>query len=59
LYYFLFFILGFICSQYILPFVESIWAILLTRLEIPKGKYTLEVTKLNQEINNLSDESGP
>ena len=38
-----------------MPLFESIWAILLTKLEIPKGKYTLEVSKLNQEINNLID----
>ena len=56
MYYFLFFILGFITAEYIMPLLESIWAILLTRLEIPKGKYTMEVSKLNHEINNLQTE---
>lgn len=59
LYYFLFFILGFIVAQYILPLFESVWAIILTKLEIPKGKYTLEVTQLNQKINNLVEDYGP
>lgn len=42
-----------------LPLLESIWAILLSWLEIPKGKFTLKITELNQKINNLTEESGP
>lgn len=57
--YFLFFILGFVCAQYMLPLLESIWAIILSWLEIPKGKFTLKITELNQKINNLTEESGP
>ena len=59
LYYFLFFILGIIFAEYISPLLGSILEIIMTKLEITKGKYGYEVTKINQKINNLADESGP
>ena len=59
LYYLLFFIIGFLVAQYILPFVDSVMNIVMTKLEIPKGKYTLQVTQLNDLINNYSSDSSP
>ena len=58
LYYFLFFILGFVVAQYLIPLLESVWAIVLTWLEIPKGKCALKVQEINQKINNLADDCG-
>ena len=59
LYYFLFFILGIIFAEYIDPLLDSLWGIIMTRLEIIKGKYGIEVAKINEKINTLSDESPP
>ena len=59
--YFLFFILGVICTQYIFPLLDSLFEILLTKLEIYKGKNALQITAQQLEIEKLvhEEEDGP
>ena len=58
--YFLFFILGIIFIQYILPVLDSLFETLLTKLEVIKGKYALQVTEAQLAIEEMvHEEDGP
>lgn len=54
---FLFFVLGFLFCQYILPISDSIASVILTALEIIKAKISFSITKINEEIENIQGES--
>ena len=60
--YFLFFMLGVFFTQYVAPLLNSLIEIILTKLEITKGKYALQATELNIQAEKLisdNEESGP
>ena len=60
--YFLFFILGVAFTQYVTPLLNSLVEIILTKLEVIKGKYALQATETTLEIEKLvndNEESGP
>lgn len=52
--YFLFFILGILFSAYIMPLLDSLFTVVLTKLEVSKGKYAFEATKVNLQIEQLT-----
>lgn len=52
--YFLFFILGILFSAYIIPLLDSLFTVILTKLEVIKGKYGFEATKINLQIEQLT-----
>lgn len=56
---FLFFILGFLSCQYILPILDSVASVILGVLEIAKAKISFRITKINEEIEEIQDESTP
>ena len=60
--YFIFFILGVAFTQYIAPLLNSLVEIILTKLEVIKGKYALQATETTLKIEKLvndNEESGP
>lgn len=49
----LYFILGIITAGCILPILDSLTSVIVSLLEIPKGKAALKISKYNNEIKNL------
>lgn len=51
-----YFILGILFIQIILPIIDEVFAVLLTYLEVLKGKASYKVAKYNVEIQKLGEE---
>ena len=57
---FLFFVLGFLSCQYIIPILDSITSTILGLFEILRAKISLSVVKVNDEIEKIqNNSSGP
>ena len=59
--YFLFFILGILFIQFIIPLLDSLCSILYMKIEVIKGKYALQTTEINKQIKDIvgDDEEVP
>ena len=55
----LFFILGFITAQYLIPFFDNVLVLLLTKLEVVKAKYSEVINEININMQKASDEDTP
>ena len=53
------YILGFLTGVCFLPILDSVTELIQVALEVPKGKLSKEVMKLNNEIQNIQAESEP
>lgn len=53
------YILGFLTGVCLLPIVDSITELVQVSLEVPKGKLSKKVMKLNNEIQDIRAESEP
>lgn len=53
------YILGFLTGVCFLPILDSVIELIQVALEVPKGKLSKEVMKLNNEIQNIQAESEP
>lgn len=53
----LYFILGVLSYMMVLPILEGLVTLLVTAFEIPKGKLSLEIAKLNKELSKEDDEN--
>ena len=49
-----YFILGVIFVLFVSPVVEELCGVVLTGLEVIKGKWTLKITKINSQIRKIS-----
>ena len=57
--YFLFFILGIIFIQFIIPILDALFSIIYMKIEVIKGKYALQSTEINKQIADIvGDEDG-
>ena len=57
--YFLFFILGIIFIQFIIPVLDALFSIIYMKIEVIKGKYALQSTEINKQIADIiGDEDG-
>ena len=57
--YFLFFILGIIFIQFIIPVLDALFSIIYMKIEVIKGKYALQSTEINKQITDIiGDEDG-
>ena len=57
--YFLFFILGIIFIQFIIPVLDALFSIIYVKIEVIKGKYVLQTTEINKQIADIvGDEDG-
>ena len=54
---FLFFMLGFLFAQYIIPLLDSLCSIVLTKIEVIKGKYAIQTTEINKQIREISGDN--
>lgn len=52
----LYFILGVLSYAVALPVIEALVTLLVTSLEIPKGKVSLKIAKLNKELSEVGEE---
>ena len=52
----LYFILGVLSYAVALPVIEALVALLVTSLEIPKGKVSLKIANLNKELSEVGEE---
>ena len=52
----IYFILGILFYMIIIPILETLTTLFATSLEIPKGKLSLKITKLNDELSKVGDE---
>ena len=50
----LYFILGIVFVLLVSPILESLCALVLTGMELLKGKWTLKITKINSQIRKIS-----
>lgn len=53
------YILGFLTGVCLLPIIDSITELVQVALEVPKGKLSKKVMKLNNEIQDIRAESEP
>ena len=53
------YILGFLTGVCLLPIIDSITELVQVALEVPKGKLSKKVMKLNNEIQDIQAESEP
>ena len=53
------YILGFLTGVCLLPILDSITELVQVALEVPKGKLSKKVMKLNNEIQDIRAESEP
>lgn len=53
----LFFILGILFSDFVQPLLEEIGNLILTVIETKKGKYAVEIAKLNKEVLEIKEEN--
>ena len=53
---FVLFILGFATCQYFIPILDSLCGMFLGVFEIAKAKISLKITKINNEIEKISDD---
>lgn len=53
------YILGFLTGVCFLPILDSITELIQVALEVPKGKLSKKVMKLNNEIQDIQSESEP
>lgn len=49
-----YFILGIVFVLLVSPIVEGLCTLLLTGMEVLKGKWTLKITKINSQIRQIS-----
>lgn len=57
--YFLFFILGIVFIQFIIPVLDALFSIIYMKIEVIKGKYALQSTEINKQIADIvGDEDG-
>lgn len=49
-----YFILGIVFVLFVSPIVEGLCGLVLTGLEMLKGKWTLKITKINSQIRKIS-----
>lgn len=52
----LYFILGVLSYAVALPVIEALVTLLVTSLEVPKGKVSLKIAKLNKELSEVGEE---
>ena len=52
----LYFILGVLSYMMVLPVLEALVTLLVTAFEIPKGKLSLKIAHLNQELAEIGEE---
>lgn len=52
----LYFILGVLSYAVALPIIEALVTLLVTSLEIPKGKVSLKIANLNKELSEIGEE---
>ena len=52
----LYFILGVLSYAVALPVIEALVTLLVTSLEIPKGKVSLKIANLNKELSEVGEE---
>jgi hypothetical protein len=50
---FLYFILGILFAVFILPIIDGLASVILSLLEIPKGKAALKIATYNKKIEEL------
>ena len=50
----LYFILGIVFVLLVSPVLESLCTLILTGMELLKGKWTLKITKINSQIRKIS-----
>lgn len=55
----LFFILGFITAQYLIPFFDNLLVLILTKLEMKKTKYSEVINQYNINMRKAADEEPP
>lgn len=55
----LFFILGFITAQYLVPFFDNVLVLFLTKLEVKKTKYSEVINQCNINMRKAADEEPP
>lgn len=55
----LFFILGFIAAQYLIPFFDNLLVLILTKLEVKKTKYSEAINQCNINMRKAADEEPP
>lgn len=51
----LYFLLGVLTYSFVIPIVEQIVSVLLTSLELVKGKLTLKITEVNCQIKKAQE----
>lgn len=52
---FSFFIFGLLFNIIFIPIVDEVVQVILTLLELIKGKITIPITKINQQIQSIND----
>ena len=55
----LFFILGFIAAQYLIPFFDNLLVLILTKLEVKKTKYSEVINQCNINMRKAADKEPP
>lgn len=56
---FLYFILGILFIEVVIPVVEALVTLILTWIEVAKGKSSLKITQLSADIQKLSEPEEP
>lgn len=49
------FIIGFLSAQFLLPLLDSILSLIMTKIEILKGKDSIRIAEYNQQVMNVND----
>lgn len=53
------YILGFVSAICFLPLIESLTELIQVALEVPKGKLSKKVIKINNELQDIQEQSEP